>query len=74
MHKDALKEITAIIGKDSLLTAKEECMCYSYDATNQKFLPEAVAFPRTTEHIARIMHCVNRHRIPVIPRGAGSGS
>lgn len=73
MHKDALTEIAAILGKDSILTAKEERMCYSYDATNQKFLPEAVAFPRTTEQIARIMHCVNRHRIPVIPRGAGSG-
>jgi glycolate oxidase len=73
MNKEALNEITAIVGKDSMLTAKEDRMCYSYDATNQKFLPEAVAFPRTTEQIARIMHCVNRHKVPVIPRGAGSG-
>jgi len=73
MHKDALNEIAAIVGEESLLTAKEECMCYAYDATNQKFLPEAVAFPRTTQQIARIMHCANRHKVPVIPRGAGSG-
>ena len=73
MNKEALNEITALVGKDSMLTAKEDRMCYSYDATNQKFLPEAVAFPRTTEQIARIMHCVNRHKVPVIPRGAGSG-
>jgi len=73
MNKDAFTEIAEILGKDSILTTKEECMCYSYDATNQNFLPEAVALPRTTEQIARIMHCVNRHRIPVIPRGAGSG-
>ena len=55
MNNDALKEIAAIVGKESLLTAKEECVCYSYDATNQNFLPEAVAFPRTTEQIARIL-------------------
>jgi len=73
MNKDALTEIAAIVGKDSILTAKEECMCYSYDATNQKFLPEAVAFPLTTQQIARIMCCANQHMIPVIPRGAGSG-
>jgi glycolate oxidase len=73
MNKDALTEIAAIVGKDSILTSKEECMCYSYDATNQKFLPEAVAFPLTTQQIARIMCCANQHKIPVIPRGAGSG-
>jgi glycolate oxidase len=73
MNKDILTEIAAIVGKDSILTGKEECMCYSYDATNQKFLPEAVAFPRTTQQIARIMHCANQHKVPVIPRGAGSG-
>jgi glycolate oxidase len=73
MNKDALTEIAAIVGKDSILTSKEECMCYSYDATNQKFLPEAVAFPLTTQQIARIMCCANQHMIPVIPRGAGSG-
>jgi glycolate oxidase len=73
MNKDALTDITAIVGKGSILTAKEDCMCYSYDATNQKFLPEAVALPLTAQQIAHIMHCANQHKIPVIPRGAGSG-
>lgn len=73
MHKAVITEIAALVGKEGILTAPEECMCYSYDATNQKFLPEAVAFPRTAEQIARIMHCANRYRVPVIPRGAGSG-
>jgi glycolate oxidase len=48
-------------------------MCYSYDATNQKFLPEAVVLPLTAQQIAHIMHCANQHKIPVIPRGAGTG-
>jgi glycolate oxidase len=48
-------------------------MCYSFDATNQKFLPDAVAFPRTAEQVSSLMRCANLHRFPVIPRGAGSG-
>ena len=73
MNKQALSEITFIVGKENILTAKEDCMCYSYDATNQKFLPEAVAFPLTTQQITQIMPWANQHSIPVIPRGAGSG-
>ena len=73
MNKQALSELTSIVGKENILTAKEDCMCYSYDATNQKFLPEAVVFPLTTRQITEIMSWANQHCIPVIPRGAGSG-
>ena len=73
MNKKALSELTAIVGKDNILTAKEDCMCYSYDATNQKFLPEAVVFPLNSQQVKDIMIWANQHRIPVIPRGAGSG-
>jgi glycolate oxidase len=73
MLKKILPEITKIVGKDNLLTTKEELICYSYDATNQRFLPEAVAFPLNPQQISQIMLLANRHHFPVIPRGAGSG-
>src|SRR3989338_883059 len=68
-----LKEIESIVGKDDLLTEKEDRICYSYDATNLKFLPEAIIFPQNTEEIYRILKIANREKIPVFPRGAGSG-
>jgi len=68
-----LKEIESIVGKDDLLTEKEDRICYSYDATNLKFLPEAIIFPQNTEEISRILKIANREKIPVFPRGAGSG-
>lgn len=73
MLKKVLAEIVKIVGQDNLLTAKEELMCYSYDATNQKFLPEAVVFPHSPQQISQIMLLANQYRFPVIPRGAGSG-
>jgi glycolate oxidase len=36
-------------------------------------LPEVVVKPGATEEIAQIMRLANRERIPVTPRGAGSG-
>jgi len=35
--------------------------------------PIAVVFPRTTEQVSAIMKAAHEHRIPVVPRGAGSG-
>ena len=35
--------------------------------------PDAVALPRGTESVSRLLRFANRHRIPVTPRGAGYG-
>ena len=36
-------------------------------------LPLAVALPRTTEEVSAIVRVAAAHRVPVVPRGAGSG-
>lgn len=35
--------------------------------------PFAVVFPRTTEQVSEVMQAAHQHRVPVVPRGAGSG-
>jgi glycolate oxidase len=35
--------------------------------------PFAVVFPRTTEQVSAVMRAAHQHRVPVVPRGAGSG-
>lgn len=35
--------------------------------------PRAVLFPRTTAQVSAVMRIAHEHRIPVVPRGAGSG-
>jgi glycolate oxidase len=47
---------------------------YAHDETeNLHYLPEVVLKPRTAEEISSIMKICNRYRIPVTPRGAGTG-
>ncbi|MCK9483885.1 MAG: FAD-binding protein [Candidatus Marinimicrobia bacterium] len=49
---------------------------YSHDeVVGEKWahMPDAVVKPRTAEEIAAIMRLANREKIPVTPRGAGSG-
>ena len=62
-----------IVGKENVLTDSESLVCYSYDAVNRKFLPDAVVFPGTAQEIAEILRLANRMQFAVIPRGAGSG-
>lgn len=35
--------------------------------------PRAVVFPRTTSQVSAVMRIAHEYRIPVVPRGAGSG-
>jgi glycolate oxidase len=36
-------------------------------------LPRAVALPRTADEVAAVLRVASEHRVPVVPRGAGSG-
>jgi glycolate oxidase len=67
-----LKEISAIVNGD-VFNQKEDLLCFSYDALNQKYLPEAVAFANTREQVSGLLRLANRHLFPIIPRGSGSG-
>jgi len=72
METEALKALGELLG-DRLRTSLETRICYSYDATGKRFLPDAVAFPSTAEEVRQIVLLANRHLFPVVPRGAGSG-
>jgi len=68
-----LRAIKAIVGKENIFTSPEERVCYSYDATNIKHLPDLVVHPHKADEISQIMRLANRYLIPVVPRGAGCG-
>jgi len=73
LSQNIAKELNNIAGKENITNSREDLICYSYDATNQKFLPDAVVFPKSAEEISLILKLANREAFPVIPRGAGSG-
>jgi glycolate oxidase len=62
-----------IVGKNHVTTELADRLCYSYDATQQEHLPAVVVFPRDAGEISRIMKLANAEKLPVYPRGAGSG-
>jgi len=73
VSEQIINELNSIVGKDNVFTSKADRICYSYDATQQSFLPDVVVHPGSTDEISRVMKLANRELIPVFPRGAGSG-
>jgi glycolate oxidase len=51
----------------------EDRLCYSYDATDLKAVPDVVVWPRSTDDVVAVVRFAAAHRLPVVPRGAGTG-
>ncbi len=73
LSEQIVSELKSIVGKNNVTTEKADRICYSYDATQKSFLPDVVVHPGAAPEICDILKLANRERIPVFPRGAGSG-
>lgn len=74
--EEAVAELINIVGSRNVVTDAEQLYNYSYDEVTEakwQHLPEIVVKPENTEQVSRIMQLANRERIPVTPRGAGTG-
>ncbi|MBS1628331.1 MAG: FAD-binding protein [Bacteroidetes bacterium] len=73
----SLKDIEAfktIVGEEYVLIDEEALHNYGHDETEHLlFLPNAVVKPYTTQEVSAILNYCNEHKIPVTPRGAGTG-
>ncbi len=74
MDTHLLQELAAIVAPMPVLTAPEDLLVYECDGhTLDKASPSAVVFPTTTEQVVALVQCANRHGVPFVARGAGTG-
>ncbi|MDQ3683325.1 MAG: FAD-binding oxidoreductase, partial [Bacteroidota bacterium] len=63
-----------IAGEQYVFVDEEVLHHYSHDETEDlHYLPDVVIKPKTAEEISQILRICNAHKIPVTPRGAGTG-
>lgn len=74
IQNSLLDELKTIVGAAFVFVDEETLDKYSQDETEDlKFLPEVVVKPETTAQVSALMQFANKNKIPVTPRGAGTG-
>lgn len=63
-----------ILAGDKVISGRDEMEFYSHDETEDfHYYPEVVVKPGTVEEVAAIMKLCQKHKVPLTPRGAGTG-
>jgi glycolate oxidase len=73
LGKQVFRDLEAAVGRQRLLHKPEDLLAFEYDATIERAIPQAVVFPDTTEEVVAAVRAAQRHGLPVVPRGAGTG-
>ncbi len=73
-QRDIVHALRAFMPAHAVLHREEETRPYECDGLSAyRQLPMVVALPETEEHVARILRTCHELRVPVVPRGAGTG-
>ena len=68
-----VEELRRIVGRESVIDSPNDLRIFERDASIEGALPDAVVLAATTEQVASVIKVAAKHRIPVVPRGAGTG-
>ena len=73
--QELAEQMKAIVGSERFFSGEDINDDYTHDEMPiyGKAMPEAVCEVETTEEVAALMKLCNENRIPVTPRGAGTG-
>ena len=69
-----IDKLKNIVGKENISNDIADLYVYASDASVHHALPNAIVRPKTIEQVQKIMRYANTNKIPIIPRGAGSGT
>jgi glycolate oxidase subunit GlcD len=69
-----VEKLRALLRPEQVISEPEELLVYECDGlTHYRHRPRAVVFPSSTEEVSEVLTLLRRERVPVVPRGAGTG-
>jgi glycolate oxidase len=73
MNNEVVEKLVELVGAKNVSTETTDKITHSYDATQEQYLPDVVVYASSVQEVSQVVKLANRLKIPVIPRGAGSG-
>jgi len=73
MDEKIKQALIEIVGEESYTDSLIDMVSFSYDASEHSHRPTCAVWAESAEQISEILKLSNREKIPVIPRGAGTG-
>ncbi|MGB9765584.1 MAG: FAD-binding oxidoreductase [Candidatus Saccharicenans sp.] len=76
IKEEIIKKLMVIAGENNVLACQEEIGVYTYDEYVNQLpgcAPEVVVRPGSTEEVSAILKLAAENKIPVTPRGGGTG-
>ncbi|HIE21670.1 MAG TPA: FAD-binding oxidoreductase, partial [Acidimicrobiia bacterium] len=70
---DLVAELRSILGDENVLEEPLELHIYGKDASLMRGQPDCVVFPQDTAQVAAVVEVAERHEVPIVARGAGTG-
>lgn len=73
MDEKIKQALIEIVGKENYTDSLIDMVSFSYDASEHSHRPACAVWPSDADQVAKILRLANSEKIPVIPRGAGTG-
>src|SRR6202022_2980328 len=73
LDRAVLEELRRVVGREHVVDAANDLRIFERDASIEGAAPDAVVLPATTAEVSSVIRIASKHRIPVVPRGAGTG-
>jgi len=73
-----MRDLEDLVGSHSVAYERDKLQAYSHDEVGlqlweRPYCAEALVIPESVEHVSAVLAYADNRRIPVTPRGAGTG-
>src|SRR5260370_37664902 len=73
LEPEVINELRRAVGREHVITSSNDLRIFERDASIEGAAPDAVVLPANTAEGSAVIKIAAKHRIPVVPRGAGTG-
>src|SRR5467141_334445 len=73
LDRAVLEELRRVVGREHVIDSSNDLRIFERDASIEGCAPDAVVLPANAAEVSAVIKIASKNRIPVVPRGAGTG-